>query len=57
MDNFRRYFGDSGIHFGLIHVEGTVAPENKVLNPGTIAKRTMSFWESGKGECINIRED
>ncbi|XP_014559976.1 hypothetical protein COCVIDRAFT_90534 [Bipolaris victoriae FI3] len=57
VDSFRRYFGDSGIHFGLIHVEGTVAPENKVLNPGTIAKKTVSFWESGKGEYINIREE
>ena len=57
VDSFRRYFGDGGIHFGLVHVEGTVAPENKVLNPETIAKRTVAFWEGGKGECINIREE
>lgn len=57
VESFQRAFGDSGVHFGLIHVEGVVAPENKVLNPVTIAQRTVAFWESGKGAAINIREE
>ena len=31
VESFNRAFSDSGVHIGLIHVEGSVAPENKVL--------------------------
>jgi hypothetical protein len=37
-------FGESGVQIALVHVEGTVTPENKVLNPKTIAERTYEFW-------------
>jgi hypothetical protein len=57
VESFHRAFSDSGVHIGLIHAEGTVSPENKVLNPETIAQRTVAFWESGKGVGINIREE
>jgi hypothetical protein len=41
VESFNRAFSDSGVHIGLIHIEGSVAPENKVLNPKTIAERTL----------------
>jgi hypothetical protein len=46
------------VHIGLISVEGAVAPENKVLNPKTIAERAVAFWEANKKEEVevNIRE-
>ncbi|EOA89380.1 hypothetical protein ACJQWK_09400 [Exserohilum turcicum] len=56
VESFYRAFGDSGVHIGLIHVGGQVAPQNKVLNPATIAERTVAFWESGKGVAVNINE-
>lgn len=39
-------FSDSGVHIRLIHVEGAVAPENKVLDP-----------RSGEGVGLNIKEE
>lgn len=57
VESFQRAFGDSGVHIGLIHVEGSVTPENKVLNPATIAQRIVTFWQSGKGACINLKEE
>lgn len=57
MQSFNRAFAESGVHIGSIHVEGVVAPENKVLNPKTIAKRIVAFWESGKGLETNIKEE
>jgi len=58
VDSLYREFSSSGVHVGLLHVEGVVAPENKVLNPKTIAERTVKFWEGGVagGEGIRIRE-
>lgn len=56
VESFHRAFSDSGVHFGLVHVEGVVAPENKILNPTTIAERTVEFWESGEGLAVSIRE-
>jgi hypothetical protein len=56
VQSFNRAFSDRGVHIGLVHVEGAVAPKNKVLNPKTIAERTVAFWESGEGIGINIRE-
>jgi hypothetical protein len=57
VESFNRAFSDSGVHVGLIHVEGTVAPENKVMNPKTIAERTVAFWEERKGIAVHIREE
>ncbi|RII10045.1 hypothetical protein CUC08_Gglean006035 [Alternaria sp. MG1] len=57
VESFSRAFSDSGVHIGLIHVEGSVAPENKVLNPKTIAERTIEFWEGGKGLAVHVKED
>ncbi|KAF2258689.1 hypothetical protein CC78DRAFT_621651 [Lojkania enalia] len=39
----------SGIHIGLVAVEGVVTPENKVLNPSTIAQRVWGFYMAGGG--------
>ncbi|KAG9195997.1 hypothetical protein G6011_01118 [Alternaria panax] len=57
VESFSRAFGDSGVHIGLVFVEGPVAPENKVLNPKTIAERTVAFWEGGEGVAVNIKEE
>ncbi|KAI4923109.1 uncharacterized protein J4E92_007862 [Alternaria infectoria] len=57
VESFSRAFSDSGVHIGLIYVEGVVAPENKVLNPKTIAERTVKFWEDGEGVGVHIKEE
>ncbi|RAR14367.1 short-chain dehydrogenase/reductase-like protein SDR [Stemphylium lycopersici] len=56
VESFHRAFSDSGVHSGLVHVGGAVAPKNKILNPATIAERTVAFWESGEGLAVNIKE-
>ncbi|RMZ73223.1 short-chain alcohol dehydrogenase [Pyrenophora seminiperda CCB06] len=58
VDSLNRAYSASGVHVGLLHVEGVVAPTNKVLNPKTIAERAVKFWEKGVagGESIRIRE-
>jgi hypothetical protein len=58
VQSFNRAFADRGVHVGLISVEGQVAPENKVLNPTTIAEKTVEFWERAVvGELeVNVRE-
>lgn len=56
VQSFNRAFSDSGVHIGLIHVEGVVTAENKVLNPKTIAERTVAFWEKGEGLDTKIKE-
>jgi short-subunit dehydrogenase len=57
VESFNRAFADSGVHIGLIYVEGSVALENKVLNPKTIAEKTVAFWEGGEGVGIHIKEE
>jgi len=57
VQSFNRAFTESGVHIGLINVEGVVRPENKVLNPKTIAERTVAFWEGGKGLDLSIKEE
>ncbi|KAF2181755.1 short-chain dehydrogenase/reductase-like protein SDR [Zopfia rhizophila CBS 207.26] len=54
--NFSRAFGETGVHIGLISVEGVVAPQNKNLNPANIAEKTWGFFEGGKGLEVNIKE-
>lgn len=56
VQSFNRAFSDSGVHIGLINVEGTVTPDNKVLNPKTIAERTVAFWEKDEGLDVSIKE-
>ena len=56
VQSFNRAFTDSGVHVGLVSVEGTVAPENKNLNPGNIAQRAWEFFESGVGLEVNVKE-
>jgi hypothetical protein len=60
VQSFARAYEGSGVQIGLVSVEGVVAPENKVLNPKTIAERAVGFWESGgKGEeevTVHVRE-
>lgn len=57
VQNFNRAFTESGVHVGLVNVEGTVTPESKVLNPKTIAERVVAFWEGGEGLDLSIKED
>lgn len=49
-------FEESGIHVGLVSVEGVVAPENEKLNPGNIAEVTYGFYEAGEGLDVRVRE-
>ena len=56
VQSFSRAFSDKGIHIGLIHVEGLVAPENKNLNPKNIAAKTYEFYEGGEGLTVHIKE-
>ena len=56
VQSFSRAFGESGVHAGLISVEGVVAPENKNLNPKNIAEKTYEFYQSGEGLDIRIQE-
>jgi hypothetical protein len=41
-------FGED-IHFGVIKVNGLVAPENKNLNPTYIAAKAVTLFEQQKG--------
>lgn len=56
VQSFNRAFTDSGVHIGLIHVEGEVSSEMKNRNPKNIAAKTVEFWESGQGVGIHIKE-
>jgi hypothetical protein len=37
-------YKESGVHCALVSVGGQVAPDNKELNPGNIAKKTWSLF-------------
>jgi len=56
VQSFARAFEGKGVHFGLISVEGVVAPENKNLNPKNIAEKTWGFYEAGEGIDVRITE-
>lgn len=56
VQSFNRAFDKSGVHAGLISVEGTVTAEMKYLNPKNIAQKTWEFYEGGTGLEVNIRE-
>ena len=49
-------FSESGVHAGLVSVEGVVAPENKKLNPKNIAEMTYGFYEAGEGLDVHVTE-
>ena len=55
--SFSRFYADSGVHFGLIAVQGIVSPEAKVINPKNIAEKTWNFYEGGEGLEILIKEE
>jgi len=55
--SFSRAYSDSGVHFGLIAVQGVVSPEAKVLNPKTIAEKTWEFYEGGEGLEVLLKEE
>ena len=54
--SLNRAFSGSGVHCGLISVEGLVNPKNKVLSPANIAKEVYEFWQKGEGLEINLKE-
>ncbi|KAL6708127.1 hypothetical protein ACN47E_003311 [Coniothyrium glycines] len=56
VESFQREFSASGVHIGLIFVEGAVAPANSNLNPRNIAEKTVEFWERGTGAAVHIKE-
>ncbi|KAF1964442.1 NAD(P)-binding protein [Bimuria novae-zelandiae CBS 107.79] len=56
VQSFNQAFAESGVHAGLISVEGVVAPENKNLNPKNIAEKTYAFYEAAEGLDIRIQE-
>ena len=49
VQSFNRAFSESGVHAGLISVEGVVAPENKNRNPINIAEKTWDLCMQEKG--------
>ncbi|KAF2715050.1 short-chain dehydrogenase/reductase-like protein SDR [Pleomassaria siparia CBS 279.74] len=52
-----RAYGERGVHFGLITVQGIVSPEAKVVNPKNIAEKAWNFFEEGKNLEIVIKEE
>ena len=56
MQSLNTAFSESGIHVGLVSVEGVVAPENEKLNPRNIAEVTYGFYEAGEGLDVRVRE-
>lgn len=56
VQSFNRAFAESGVHAGLISVEGVVESQNKNLNPANIAQQTWDFYAGGKGLEVNIKE-
>jgi len=51
-----RAFADSGVHVGLVSVQGVVEAGNKVLSPENIAREVLGFWRRGQGVEINLEE-
>lgn len=54
--SFSRAYGETGVHFGLIAIQGLVSPEAKVVNPLNIAEKTWEFFEEGKALEVLIKE-
>ncbi|KAF1933486.1 NAD(P)-binding protein [Didymella exigua CBS 183.55] len=52
-----RAFGGTGVHCGLVNVQGVVDPGNKVLSPENIAKEVVRFWRRAEGVEVNLKEE
>lgn len=52
-----RAFKESGVHVGLVNVQGVVDPKNKILSPANIAKEVGEFWKRGEGVEVNLKEE
>lgn len=55
--SLNRAFAETGVHCGLVNVQGVVDPGNKVLSPANIAKEVVEFWRLRKGVEINLKEE
>jgi hypothetical protein len=56
VESLSRAYSDKGMHVGLIHVEGPVAPEARNLNPQSITEVAWRFFERGEGLRVHIKE-
>jgi hypothetical protein len=56
VQSFARAYGESGVHCGLLTVEGVVSPENKVRSPKNIAEGAWTFWDQGEGLEVKFIE-
>jgi hypothetical protein len=56
VQSFAIAFKDSGVKIGVLSAEGQVKPENKVLNPKTIAERAVEWWEGCEGWEVTVKE-
>ncbi|KAF2786654.1 NAD(P)-binding protein [Melanomma pulvis-pyrius CBS 109.77] len=54
--SFSRAYSETGVHFGLIAVQGVVSPEAKVVNPANIAEKMWEFFEEGTALEVLIKE-
>jgi hypothetical protein len=52
-----RAYVDSGVHCGLVSVQGVVDAGNRVLSPANIAREGYEFWRKGEGVEINLVEE
>jgi len=48
VDCMYQTYKESGVHCGLVSVGGQVSPENKYLNPESIAKKTWGLFDQPK---------
>lgn len=55
--SLNRAFSETGVHCGLINVQGVVDPGNKVLSPKNIAREVVEFWKKGEGVEVNLKEE
>ena len=53
--SLNRAFAGTGVHCGLVNVQGVVDPENNVLSPKNIAKEVVKFWKKGEGVEVNVK--
>jgi NAD(P)-dependent dehydrogenase (short-subunit alcohol dehydrogenase family) len=56
VQSFARAYGESGVHCGLLTVEGEVSPDNKVRSPKNIAEGAWAFWDQGEGLEVKFIE-
>lgn len=56
VQSFVKAYGESGVHCGLLTIEGVVDPGNKVLSPQNIAERAWVFWDKHEGLEVHLKE-